>query len=145
MSQDATRPVHPNSRTMQSTADSALVCEHGNVGRGCGFVVTCRARILTLGSGSCRLDTPAAPTGDPSHARGAVAGCVDRLPAFHVTPCVNRQQALCQSSKQPVVHTRQKVFEVLALRRSGYTSPSTRLCCAGKTCQRLHRDSLVTR
>ena len=76
MSQDATRPVHPNSRTMQSTADSALVCEHGNVGRGCGFVVTCRARILTLGSGSCRLDTPAAPTGDPSHARGAVAGCV---------------------------------------------------------------------
>lgn len=31
------------------------------------------ALILTWGSGSCRLDTPA-PTGDPSHAPGADTG-----------------------------------------------------------------------
>jgi hypothetical protein len=143
VSQDATDPVHPNSRTMQNTAGPALVCEDGNVSRGwrvCCYM-SCTS-ILTWGSGSCRLDTPAAPTGDPSHARGAVTGC--RLPASF------SRYTLCQSSTSILASNKSFTHVRRCLRpwpgdTPGYTSPSTRLCCAGKTCQRLHRRSLVTR
>jgi len=105
---------------MQNTAGPALVCEDGNVSRGwrvCCYM-SCTS-ILTWGSGSCRLDTPAAPTGDPSHAwSGYRMSTACQLFTLHLVSIINKH-----SSKQQVVHTRQKVFEALAWRHSRIHKP----------------------
>jgi hypothetical protein len=97
---------------MQDTADSALVCKHGNVGRGCGFVVTCRARILPLGLGTDRRPEPRAWS-----AFRMSTACQLFALQLHLVSIVNKH-----SSKQAVAHVR-KIQDALAAATLGIHKP----------------------
>jgi hypothetical protein len=97
VSQDATSPVLSARRAGRCKARQTLHLFAGMVTlvAECGFVVTCRARILTWGSGSCRLDTPSRADRRPEPR--AWSGYRMSMSTACLPACFSRY-TLCQSS-----------------------------------------------